>query len=218
MNIKKVIKITALFLSIQTIVWVALTALSMSQVQSHWQPLDYIKWVSQPDRIFVLNYINALLLTLVVVALFSFLYLFLKENFETASLAGFIFIPIYGVMNIVSYGIQISVVPAIAQRSIGSPSMELALQLIQAYPFSLIGFINGLAYGILGISSIIFGVLLIKETKKFSGLFLMINGILCILGVAGYILRNQMLSMGVALGGVVFLISLVSMVIEFRES
>jgi len=57
---------------------------------------------------------------------------------------------------------------------------------------------------------------LIKELKKYSGIFLLLNGILCIIGIIGYLTGNSIVAMGIMMGGIVFLISLIFMIIEFK--
>ena len=93
----------------------------------------------------------------------------------------------------------------------------MASELIQANSHSLVGFLNGLAYAILGIPSIIYGVLLYRKAKRLSGVFLLINGIMCITGVIGYIMNSAVFALGVMIGGIVFLLSLIFMSIEFKN-
>jgi len=189
----------------------------MSQVKSSWNNSDLIKWVASPDIFFIGNYINATLLTIVAILLFSFLFTFLKPKYENMAIIGFVFIPIYGVINLICYSIQIAIVPAVAYNTLNNPdTINLASQLIQANSKSLIGFINGMAYAILGIPSIIYGLLLIKELIKYSGFFLLLNGILCIIGIIGYVIGNSIVAMGIMVGGIIFLISLIFMVFEFK--
>ena len=217
-NQERTVKTLALVLLILTILWVVLTGISMSRVKSSWTPHDFMKWISDPDIIFVLNYINATLLTVVAVLLFSSLFVYLKTEGETAALAGLVFVPIYGLMNLFCYSIQISVVPSIVRTVLDhSGPGYMAFQFIQASPDSLTGFINGLAYGILGIPSIIYGRLLFRKSKKYSGTFLAMNGIFCLLGIIGYLTGNPIMSKGTLIGGILFLISLAFMVVEFRK-
>jgi len=74
-----------------------------------------------------------------------------------------------------------------------SEVLYLSSQLIQANNHTLVSYINDLAYAILGIPSIIFGLLLKKENKKYSGNFLFLNGVLRILGIVGYMINNRIL-------------------------
>ena len=213
------IKVTAILLLILTIIWLVFTIISMSEVKSSWNDIDFIKWISHPNFFFTGNYINASLLTIVAIFLFTFLFNFLKPKYDNIVITGLIFVPIYGVINLLCYSIQISIVPSIANSSLTNQNTIIIVsQLIQANSKSLIGFMNGLAYAILGIPSIIFGLFLIKDRKKYSGIFLLLNGILCIIGIIGYLIGNNILSSGIMIGGVVFLICLIFMVIEFKYS
>lgn len=134
------------------------------------------------------------------------------------AISGIMFLPVYGLLNIFSYSIQISWVPDLARQSrLGGVAPALVYQMIQAVPDSLVGYLNGLAYAILGIPSIIFGILMIKDSKRISGWSLVINGIFCITGIIGYSIHSSILSEGTKIGGMVFLVSLIAIIIEFRE-
>jgi len=217
-NQQKKIKITSIILVVQTVIWLVFTGISMSQVESSWTSVDYVNWASNPDVFFMGNYINATLLTITAIMLFAFLYDYLKNKYESYALLGFVFIPIYGVINILCYSIQISVVPLIAINSLDSPDkIYIASHFIQANSSSFIGHMNGLAYAILGIPSIIYGVLMFKDLKKISGIILSLNGVLCIIGIIGYTLKNSILASGIMIGGIVFMGGLIAMAIEFRN-
>ena len=212
------IKLTSIILLVQTVIWVILTGISMSQVDTAWTYTDYVRWASKPDFFFIGNYINATALTFTAVILFTFLYGFLKERYESYAILGLVFIPIYGIMNIICYSIQISVVPLLAGTSLDSPDkIFFASQFIQAYNKSLIGFMNGMAYAILGIPSIIYGILMFKESKKLSGVFISLNGVFCIIGIIGYIINNSIFEKGIMIGGILFMGGLIAMAFEFRN-
>lgn len=190
--------------------------ITMSQIRSSWTDSDYAEWASEPDIIYILNYINVTLLTVFVIVLFALLCGYLSQKNKAAALTGIAFIPVYGTLNIVCYSIQISVVPMIARDVLStSGDVMLAARLIQAKSDSIVGFINGLAYAVLGIPSVIYGYMLIKSSKKVSGVLLLINGVLCIIGIIGYMTDNAVLSLGVMAGGAVFLISLIFMILDF---
>jgi len=218
-QIEKNLRITAFVALLLTVTWIIFTGISMSQIQPSWSDIDYLEWVSQPDIFYLINYINVTILTVVVIALFTVMFSYVFEKNRTLALLGIIFIPVYGVLNLICYSIQISVVPLIAANALNtSDSILFATELIQSISHSAIGFVNGLAYAILGIPSIIYGYMLFKNMKKTSGSLLLINGVLCIIGFVGYMLQNTILSMGVLLGGIVFLFSLIFMVVDFGKS
>ncbi len=203
-------------LLIQTVIWLIFTIISMSGVKSDWKNADFVRWASHPDFFFTINYINATLLTLVAIILFTLMFNYFYQNHKNPVMLSFVFVPIYGLLNIVCYSLQINIVPAVSLNALNNPDMLfIASQLIQANNQSLIGFLNGLAYAILGIPSIIFGTLIFREKKKLAGIFLISSGFMSIIGIIGYILANQILSTGTMIGGIAFLMFLIFSSIEF---
>lgn len=193
-------------------------AISTAPVKPGWSAENFIEWVSSPTKAYVINYLNVTVLTVGVVFLFAQFYMHLKDKLHRLSIGGLLFVPIYGVINLISYSIQISLVPALAGNALDNvENIELVAQLIQANPNSAIGFLNGLAYAILGIPSLIYGRLLIRESKKVTGYALVLNGIFCMLGVIGMVLESRILSLGVLVGGFLFLVSLGGILFEFRN-
>jgi hypothetical protein len=92
---------------------------------------------------------------------------------------------------------------------------------IQAYPASATGYFNNLAYALLGIPSMIFGIILIQKNAlwQIAGWLLALNGISCILGIIGLTTQNELLSFGSLVGGVLFLAALFPLALAFwRES
>jgi hypothetical protein len=211
------IRITALGLFILCISWIVLGVISMSPVKSEWTNSDYLHWVSKPSLSFILTYINATLLTIIDIVLFYFLYSYLFHFNKNFAQLGLIFIPIYGVINIICYSVQITTVPSIAKIALESGHIDFAIQLVQAKNDSLIGYLNGLAYTILGIPSILYGYLLVKQKIKFSGFFLIGSAIFDFIGITGYLIGNKTLSIGMILGGVAFTAALICIVIEFKK-
>lgn len=211
-------RILGLVLLALTLLWLPLMALSTPNTSGGWGTEEYLRWVADPGPFFSLSYVNAALLTLVNVLFFASLHATLKKSGDDPALAGLLFIPIYGVMNLLAYGLQISIVPHIAGLELSSGTAGgIAYQLIQANPQTLIGFINGLAYAILGIPSILFGVLLAKQGKPWSGASLIASGALSLMGILGYALRDGRLSLGIMVSGVVFLFFLAAVQVEFRN-
>jgi hypothetical protein len=211
------IQITALGLLILCISWIAFGVISMSPLKDEWTNTDYLNWVSKPSLSFTITYINATLLTIIDVLLFYFLYSYLSLFNKIFAQLGLIFVPIYGMLNIVCYSIQITTVPSIAKLALESGNIDFAIQLVQAKNDSLIGYLNGLAYTMLGIPSIIYGYMLIKQRILFSGGFLIVSAFFDLIGITGYLIGNKTLSIGMILGGVAFTIALVCIVFEFRK-
>lgn len=214
---KRIILITALILLLQTILWIVFMGISTAEVEPEWTGMDYLDWAADRGIPYLINYVNVSLLTLAVVFFYTILYIYLRDGAELLATTGYVFIPVYGLMNLLAYSIQISVVPEMAAGAIASgESIRLVSQLIQVNPGSLVGFINGLAYALLGIPSILFGILLYRRSKKLTGMFLSLNGVFCILGIAGYLMESQILASGVVIGGIVFPVALAMVLVEFR--
>jgi len=211
------IQITALTLFFLCVSWIVFGVISMSPVKADWTDSDFLNWVSKPGLFFTLTYINATLLTIIDIVFFYFLYSFINLSNKTFAQLGLLFVPIYGVLNIVCYSIQITTVPSIAEIALKSGNVDFAIQLVQAKNNTFMGYINGLAYTILGIPSIIYGWVLFKKGIRFSGLFLIASAIFDFFGIAGYLIGNKTLSTGMILGGVAFTIALICIVFEFKK-
>jgi hypothetical protein len=163
---------------------------------------------------FVFSYLNAVLLTLVAVALFAGLYSNLRDEAPGWTQAALAFVPIYGVFALTAYLSQLTLVPSLLgwldDPQYGGAARLLLAQSIQNWPGSFINFLNNLAYGLLGVPSIIFGALLARKGTllKAAGVLLILNGSACILGVAGIIAGVELLTWGSIVGGVFFLLAL----------
>ncbi len=118
-------------------------------------------------------------------------------------------------MNLLVYLSQITLVPQLVemhQQAETRAAAEALLRVaIQDLPGSTVGFFNGLAYGILGIPSIIFGIELARRSStslRVGGILLALNGVACITAVAGSLLDLAPLEFGSVLGGGLFLLAL----------
>lgn len=173
--------------------------------------------------LFVLTYLNAALVTLSASALFGGLYAFARPRFPIGAPAAFAFVPAYCAINLFVYLSQITLLPGLFNSAGAGDDTVLRLlagQLIQAWPSSAVNFFNNLAYALLGIPSIVFGMALYQhgvdggdKTLRNAGALLALNGIACIIGVVGILGGSTILSYGSVLGGVLFIAALVFMVI-----
>jgi len=212
------IKNAAIISLLLLLIWIIPTVFLMQQIKPTWTDFDFLTWSSQPDIFYLTYFIIATLITIMSVVLFTFIYIYISQMNKCYAVLGMIFIPIYGILNLIGYSIQISVVPSIATKALStSENILFASQLIMSNAFSIIDFISGLAYFTLGIPSIIYGYILMKNLKKKSGFSLLISGILHIIGIIGYMLQNEILTAGTFLGVVVFIIVLVFLIFEFRK-
>jgi hypothetical protein len=179
---------------------------TFEQVSTHAARLGWLYYAT---------YFNAALVTLSAVAFTSALYAWLKPKAPDWAMIGLVFVPIYGVLKLIAYRSQLSLVPALFDLRANPHTLEMAdilLRLtLQAWPASAVAFFNGLAYAILGIPSILFGLLLWKYpgALRWGGLLLALNGAACILGVVGFLAGNALLRQGVMAGGVLFLLALI---------
>jgi hypothetical protein len=166
---------------------------------------------------FYLTYINAAIVTITAVMLFTALYIYYKPMVPAWSAIGVMFVPIYGAMNLVVYLSQVTVVPRLFQLQTLSEYQAFSQfflgQAIQQWPGSIVFIVNNLAYAILGLPSIIFGLLMLKSTGvlRLGGFFLALSGLASIMGFIGIIAQIAWLSKGSLLGGILFLLALVPM-------
>ena len=164
--------------------------------------------------LFYISYINAALVTVCVAMLFSAFHWLLKPTDPLWSGIAVIFVPVYAAMNLVVYLSQITVVPRFIdlqwKEGVESGTYILLKLWVQQWPDSMISMINNLAYAVLGIPSIIYGVLLFRVVPvlRMGAVLLILNGIACIAGFSGVVIQSPWLSKGVLVGGVLFLIAL----------
>jgi hypothetical protein len=201
-----ILSLTALAL---TIVWLVLLIgrqAAFGAVTSFEQALTQ---AASLDLGYYLTYLNAALITIVVVLLFAGLYVFCRQYAPQAAVMGFAFVPVYAVFNLFVYLSQISIVPRLMLSS-DSAALLLLGQLLQSWPYSAAALFNNLAYGLLGISSIAFGGVLARArgVLRAGGILLILNGIACIVGAIGSLAGSPSLAMGSVVGGVIFLLAL----------
>jgi hypothetical protein len=193
-------------------------AISIAHGQPTSSGIEYLTWLVKPDVFYTAYYVGAVILTLLIVVLFTQLYGYLSKINRTTALMGIIFIPVYGAINLVCYSLQITVVPSLAADVISAGGdIGFVSQLILNDTQSVLGFVYGLAYSVLAIPSIIYGLMFVKNSKKYSGIMLIIHGLLYVVGIAGFMLQNTVLSQGLNLGAIAFLICLVFLILDFRK-
>jgi hypothetical protein len=207
----KLVTLLALTCLVLTALWVGLLIADMTSAG----PLETFEQVaahaSRLHGLFYATYLNAALLTVAAVAFFAALHAWLKPQAPDWTVIGLVFVSIYGALNLIAYLSQVTLVPALFNLQTDpryADTVDLLLHLtLQAWPASTMAFFNGLAYAILGIPSILFGLLLWKYhgALRWGGLLLALNGAACILGVVGFLTGNALLSQGVMVGGILFL-------------
>ena len=210
----KLTGILALICLLLTVLWLGLLIADMATAG----PLDTFAQVvahaARLDWLFYATYLNAALITLAATALMAALHAYLKPAAPPWIVIGLVFTPVYGVLNLVVYLSQVAIAPALlALRSdplYGAAADVLLRQVLQVWPVSGMAFFNGLAYAILGIPSILYGALLWQRrgALRWGGTLLVLNGVVCILGVIGFLVESPPLRMGTLAGGVLFLLVL----------
>ncbi|MFC1532761.1 DUF4386 family protein [Thermodesulfobacteriota bacterium] len=211
----KLIGVLSLILLVLTILWLVFLIVGLAAAG----PLDTFEQVlahfNELDAVFYLTYANAALITVSAVMLFAALYLYYKPIEPEWSAIGATFVPIYGAMNLIVYLSQVTVVPRLLQLQAipeyQALSQFLLRQSIQQWPDSAVSIVNNLAYAVLGVPSIIFGVLMVKSDPalRLGGILLGISGIASIAGFIGIAVQRTWLGQGSTIGGVLFLLALV---------
>ena len=217
MNLKTLGYLSLILLTLTTI-WLFLligNTIEVGPIDTFEQAMEY---VSRADWKFYLSYANAGLLTIVATIWMVALFLYCLPKLPTwIALTGLIFTPVYCTLNLFAYFSQITAVPLLVNLHTSSTyrsSAEVALALmIQQWPGSAVAFFNSLAYAVLGIPSIIFGLTLRERNMllNLAGILLALNGVACILGAIGVALHNSILRSGVLIGGVFFFLCLFPM-------
>lgn len=164
----------------------------------------------QAGRVTWLSYINAALITMAVTMLFASLYSRYRHAAPVWSQIGLVFIPVYCTFNLAVYLLQVTTVPALLAQPGDAVAEGLLRLLMQSWPASTVAFFNNLAYALLGIPSILYGALMVKEggLMRLAGILLVANGVACILGLLGILFEVPVLSAGSLIGGVLFLLAL----------
>jgi len=208
-----------------TILWLVLYIYSVASA-GPLETLDQaLASVARPDALFYLTYANATLVTLSATMLFAGLYVYCRPTAPGWSAMGGVFVPVYCVLNLFAYLSQITIVPRLLvfQRTAEyqAASSLLLGQMIQQWPGSAVNVLNNLAYAILGIPSIIFGMALSRHgsSTRLPGILLALSGVACIIGMTGVVLGSRLLAQGSIIGGALFLLALIPPSLTFlREA
>ncbi len=210
----KLLGIVSLVLLSLTALWLVFLITDMASAGPFNTFEQILAHVEKLSVLFYATYVNATLLTLCAIAWMALLYVECKPVAPAWCTLGVAFVPIYGVLNLFTYFSQITVVPyllALRQWPDYQRTATLLLRMsLQMWPDSAVAIFNGTAYAILGIPSMIFGLLLMQRSAllRVGGLLLALNGIACILGVIGDVADIAWFPPGVMLGGVLFFVAL----------
>jgi hypothetical protein len=180
-----------------------------------------VEVASRQEALFVATYLNAALITLLAAALMACLHLYCRADAPEWSLIGLIFVPIYAVMNLLVYLSQITLVRTLTVMAQTAEIQAMALALlrmtIQGWEGSTTAYFNLLAYALLGVPSVIYGVVLMGHGAylKVAGVILALSGVASLLALTGASLHIDLLSGLSIVSGGLFLISLIPLTIGF---
>jgi hypothetical protein len=175
---------------------------------------EKIEALGNLDFLFYFNYVNAGLITLLSVAMFTGFFVYCRKEAELWSTIAFAFVPIYGMGNVVAYLSQVFVVPHLLDLY-HQPETEIIAKvllglMIHDWYGTAIEALNALSYAILGIPSIIYAVIMFRQAKglRVGSILLALSGVLSIVAVLGVAMQNPTLGMMSLVGGLVYMISL----------
>lgn len=158
---------------------------------------------------YTFTYANAVLFSLLNSMVFAGLYGLVKDRYPLWSAIGFVFIPVYSILAIISYLSQLVIIPPLIEL-LAEPRYQAVVEvllrnLIQNWSGSTLGYFDQFSYFILGIPSLIFGLALLPFGKlmKAAGLMLALSGASCLLIGPGVIFDiPALISAPSMLGGV----------------
>lgn len=200
---------------ISTAAWVALTIYRQATLPSINTLPDQIAFIEEQLGLFKLTYINAAFITLANAAFFAGLYAFCREENPLWAAVGLVFVPMYALGNLMVYLSQVFVVPGMLALYHDPANSAVAQNLLaitlQEWSGSAAEFLNLLSYALLGISSIVMGLLLKRKAAglRSASLLLAISGVLSILSLVGLGTGSTLLVSMVMVSGLIFLVALV---------
>ncbi|MBN1607413.1 MAG: hypothetical protein JW940_12315 [Polyangiaceae bacterium] len=202
--------------------WIGLMAVQGATISPDWQMRDFVIYVAGGAAAHVASYLNATVFTLLAVMLFALLVSRFRTSHPILAVASLVLVPIYGVMNTLAYASQFTMAPELARQALSredETALLLAAQLIHAYPGSLVGWVNALAYALLGIPSILMAVPLWQTCwrGRAGAGFLAASAGASLAGCVGMAMHNDLLGFGTLLGGLLFTLAVVFLLLFFAR-
>jgi len=207
----RLVGITALITLVVTILWLVLLIVDTATAGAIDTFDKVLAHIADLQPLYYLTYLNATLTVLAATVFFTALYQSCRQFAPELSSFAMVFVPVYAGINLVVYLSQITVVPELIrlyQLSEYRPAAYIFLQqTVQGWQSSGAAFFNNLAYAVLGIPSILFGIILTRHNSpsRLAGVLLGLSGLACMVGVIGSLIHNQALRNGSLVGGVLFL-------------
>jgi hypothetical protein len=221
---KKRLGVIALVTALSTYIWLVIVVLEKVvgdvEVDTMQQALSY---VSSGGGLYTLNYANATVITLAATMLYAGLYFYLREDMPLWSLLGVIFVPVYCGLNLFCYLSQITIIPRLLLLAelteYGSAAELLTALFVQLWPNSITALLNSLAYALLGIPSIIFGIGMLRKGRmmQIAGMLIALNGAAAIIGFLGMLIGSEMIGAGTFFSGILFSIGLIPLTIALFQ-
>ncbi len=198
-----------------TVLWMVFITMEVVVGGTQSTLVEKLAYIAQFNVLFFLTHLSAALITLTTALLFAALYRYIQNLAPEIATMGLILIPAYVVCSFIVSFTQITVVPTLndlyRQPEYQSTAYVLLQQILQTWPTSSAALVNGLAYSLLGISSIFFGWILMVEKRlsRWAGALLALDGLAYLIGFAGIVARNNILRIGYPLGWILFLAALI---------
>jgi hypothetical protein len=215
------IGILALTVALLTALWAGLFILDQATATPAHTLADKVAAIEGSLGLFVVNYTNAGLLTLATVALLAGFAVYCWDEDPLWSAVAFAFAPIYGLANTLVYLSQVFVIPGLLDLYRNPETAAVAETLlgltIHNWDGSAVAFANALAYAVLGIPSIILGILLYRKAERLrvGSLLLAGSGVLSIVALLGVGIESAGLAFLSPLGGLVYMVALILLGVNF---
>lgn len=176
-----------------------------------------LRFGMNPGSLLPCAYITGAGLTILTSMLFGSLYGMVKTYSPPLAGMGVVFVPVYAVLNIVVYVLQLTVVPSLielySQPEAAGTAVILLRQVMLLWPASAATAMNLFAYAALGVPSIIFGLLMTLRggVLKPAGILLALNGAACVISLGGLLAGYPSVASLTRAGGVLFLPAMVTL-------
>ncbi len=204
----KIIGIIASVAIVTDLLWIFLMVSMEGDAPVFNSITERIGFVESKAMLYRISYINAAFLTIVGTVFMTSLYLHAKKKSEFWATVAFVFVPIYGSLNLFAYLSQVIVVPPLLDFYHILESKEIAATLLAItlhnWPGSIIESLNGLAYAVLSIPSIIYPILVMRKPKilALGGVMLILSGILAMIAFTGTLFFTRYFTSISVVGGI----------------
>lgn len=203
-----------IFVLVTTLIWVLLIIVGQVTTIPAITLAERVQRIESQTTLFVLGYLNAALITLTNAAMLAGLCAYFARQNPVWVAVALVFVPVYAFGNLLVYLSQVFVVPNLIRLYHDPQTLALAELLlgmaIHEWTGSITAFVNALSYAVLGISSLILGVIMMRgaASLRIGGLLLAASGLLSVIALIGVEVGSDPLSGMTVVSGVVYLVSL----------